>query len=212
MSLLLTPALQPDLPPRESAGWFTVDDLRAQDTALQNTARFPNAKLQATMDDAVSALEDAMHVAWVPRTWTGILNGTGTSRLFPPINNLRDVIAAEIDGQALDLSSVQAEAAFAVYRAQGWPRGVANITITIEHGYDAPPRRVRRAGLILAKLWALKGPIDDRATQIPAGDGGSLNLATPGIHGSTFGIPEVDEVAARYGLPDPATSTWLNLS
>jgi hypothetical protein len=49
------------------------------------------------------------------------------------------------------------------------------------------------------RTWLTKGPIDDRATGIPT-EGGTIPLLTPGVRGSTFGIPEVDAVVEQYGV------------
>ena len=65
-----------------------------------------------------------------------------------------------------------------------------DLTIGYEHGQ--PVADCRRICLILARQRLLHGPLDQRATQAPVEGGGSINLATPGLLGSRFGIPEVD--------------------
>jgi hypothetical protein len=75
------------------------------------------------------------------------------------------------------------------------------VVVGYEYGADEPPERVKRAVLLLAKNWLVNGPIDDRATAIPAGEaGGVITLATPGIRGANFGIPEVDAVVEQYRI------------
>ncbi len=69
-----------------------------------------------------------------------------------------------------------------------------------EHGLNAPDMTVSEAVLTLAKTHLVRGPITDRATQIPVDAGGVINLATPGLLGSWFGIPEVDAVATDNRL------------
>ena len=71
-----------------------------------------------------------------------------------------------------------------------------DLTIDYEHGQ--PVADVRRICLILARYRLLHGPLDQRATQAPVEGGGTINLATPGIQGSRFGIPEVDSFCDRH--------------
>jgi hypothetical protein len=60
---------------------------------------------------------------------------------------------------------------------------------------------VKEAAMLWVRELLVKGPVTDRATQIPTEDGGVINLATPGLFGSTTGIPAVDEVISEYRHP-----------
>lgn len=154
---------------------------------------------RAAMRDLVEqALEDACDVAFVPRTATETFSGSGGRLLVLPTTLVRTITTAADDGTPLDLADVKITGR-AAYRPGGWPQGTANLAVTWEHGHDLPPLRVKRAAMILTKVWLLKGPVDDRATQL-AGDYGTINLATPGMFGATFGVPEVDAVVTRYGV------------
>ena len=53
---------------------------------------------------------------------------------------------------------------------------------------------------MLAEHHIVQGPIDDRATQ-RASEFGPVNLATPGLFGSRFGIPVVDAFCQSYRIP-----------
>lgn len=181
--------------------YFTTADLRSMDTALADATRFPDARLDAMRALVEQSLEDVCDVAFEPRAATGVFSGDGSRMLELGVHRLRSVTAAVDDGQALDLAGVKVSGRL-VWRYDGWPLGVANLTVTYTHGYDAPPLRVKRAALILAKVWLLEGPVDARATQVPVGDGSTINLATPGVFGSTFGVPEVDAVVREYRVPD----------
>lgn len=185
--------------------YFTVDELRVQDTALQNETKYTDARLDEMRQLVEQAIEEAAEVAFVPREYTETLSGRGTQRVFTRWARLRSVTAAALDGVAVDVTPLRVTRRV-IYRPppDRWPAGVANVTVTYLHGWDAPPLRVKRAALILAKNWLLKGPIDDRATQIRDGDtGGLITLATPGVRGANFGIPEVDAVVADYAEPAP---------
>jgi hypothetical protein len=71
-----------------------------------------------------------------------------------------------------------------------------DLTIGYEHGQ--PVADCRRVALILARYRLMHGPLDQRATQMSVEGGGTINLATPGIQGSRFGIPEVDAFCDRH--------------
>lgn len=188
--------------------FFTTAELRAMDAALTDPAKFSDAQLELMRALVEQSLEDACDVAFEPRQSTGTpsrsagaFSGDGSRWLSLPVHMLRSVTAVGHDGQALDLAGVKISGRL-VWRYDGWPLGVANLTVTYTHGYDAPPLRVKRAALILAKVWLLAGPVDDRATQFATVDGSTINLATPGVLGSTFGVPEVDAVVRQYRVPD----------
>jgi hypothetical protein len=202
----LTVLAAPPAPP--PGAYFTTAELRAQDAALADPVRFPDAQLDAMRQLVEQSLEDACDVGFVPRASTatpsrtaGPFGGDGSRWLSLPVHMLRSVVSVTSDGQVLDLTGV-AVRGHCLWLYDGWPWGVANLTVTYSHGYDAPPLRVKRAALILAKVWLLEGPVDVRATQVSAGDGSTINLATPGVLGSTFGVPEVDAVVRQYRVPD----------
>lgn len=180
--------------------YFTAAELRALDTALTNTDKHPDAELEQVRDLVEQSIEDACHVAFVTRRRMVTVSGDGGRILVSPVTLPRAVTAAASLDESLDIAAVRVVDGVALYRPAGWPRGHANLTLTIEHGHDVPPLRVKSAALILAHTWLLKGPVSDRATQVPAtADGvGALNLATPGLLGSRFGVPEVDQVVREY--------------
>lgn len=71
-----------------------------------------------------------------------------------------------------------------------------SLTIGYEHGQ--PVADVRRICAMLARHRLLHGPLDSRATQMAVEGGGTINLATPGMLGSVFGIPEIDVFVQRH--------------
>ena len=70
-----------------------------------------------------------------------------------------------------------------------------DVVVGFEYGHPEPD--VRRVALILARYRLLNGPLDSRATSM-AVDGGTIQLLTPGVAGSVFGIPEVDAFIQRH--------------
>ena len=175
--------------------YFTVSEFRARYSDLTVADGYPDTTVEEYRVIAEEAFEDAAGVAFEPRTTTRTLYlDDFNDRLFLH-PRLRTVTAVLIDGTALtDLTGLRiSESTLAGYRWRG------QIVVTYTHGFDAPPARVKQAVMILAKTWMVQGPIDDRATQLGTEDG-PINLATPGILGSTFGIPEVDQTLRQYGM------------
>lgn len=187
--------------------YYTPGELRGRYSDLADRARWPDAELEENRQLVEESLERAARVAFEPRSATQTLSGHGHAYLRAMWPRLRRVLTAEVDGVALDPGATRVDGCYLVLAA-GWPEGVANVRVTYEHGYDEPPRRLRRAALILAKNWLIRGPIDDRATQVLGVEGGVINLATPGVFGSVFGLPEVDAVIADL-REDPPTGGVL---
>jgi hypothetical protein len=105
----------------------------------------------------------------------------------------------------LDGVEVDAASAFVpsgpgtIYYPASWTRGFNNYDIAYEHGWPTPPPRVSQAALRWARSILIDGPIDDRYTSV-SNDVGTFALATPGLRGSTTGLPEVDATIAAYSL------------
>lgn len=198
-----SPYTSPVLSPGGGSGpdYFTLDELRAMpDLALRS-----DEELEAMRALAQSSIEDACGVAFVPRAKTVSRRAHGTVLRPGPPRLLSVASVIGVDG-AIDLTDVTIAGGLLVM-PDGWPTD--ELTVTVEHGHDAPPLRVKSATMILAREWLLKGPISERRTQLPTESGGSINLATPGLLGSTFGIPEVDYVVKAYREDPPAFGTGL---
>jgi hypothetical protein len=185
--------------------YFTVDELRAADPKLTDDTKYPDENLEEARDYAEQAIEDAAHVAFVPRTATERISGLGVQNVYAAHYRVREVTELVIDGTTVtDLSTTKVAGSRRLWRQEGWPLGIVNVELTYEHGHDAPPKRIKAAALTLAKAYLLKGPLDDRVTRIisPA-TGDTEVLAVPGRGGSEFGIPEIDAAIARYREPQP---------
>jgi hypothetical protein len=176
--------------------------LAALKSDLQTPGNFTTDQLVAIRTLAEDALEDACGVAFVPRLRTETLSGTGAVTTILDRPYVRAIRSASIDGVALtstELLALRYSQSGTIYNASRWTAGWGNTVVVYEHGHSHPPERVSRACRLLAKTWLVRGPVDERATQM-ATEVGTINLATPGRFGSTFGIPEVDAVVAEYGL------------
>jgi hypothetical protein len=179
---------------------FSIADARAV-KPLENTTTFTTAKIVAARTLAEQALEDACGVAFVPRYTRETLTGYGATTLVARWPRVRTVRSATVDDTALtvgELADLKVLPSGEIYNPGRWTNGFASTVVAYEHGYDSPPLRVSRACLLLAKNWLVDGPIDDRATSLSTDDG-IVTLATPGLRGSTFGIPEVEAVVQEYG-------------
>ncbi len=174
---------------------------------LDNTTNYTDAALTAMRTTVEDALEDACGCAFVPRYDSATLNGDRTSllQLTPYLRRVRwasittaGVTTALTAGELLNLSVNPA----GFVSGYGWPTGYGNVTVGYEHGMDRPPERVRRAALLLAKVWLVSGPVDDRATSFSSAEtGATYSMVVPGRGGSTFGVPEVDAVVDQYRIP-----------
>lgn len=178
--------------------YFTAAELGARDGALEAKAVGELEELRVLAEDSI---EHAARVAFVPRVHTAVFSGRGVFELYAAHHRVRRIVTALVDGAVLDIAQARVVGDLRLWRPGGWPAGRANLLVTYEHGHDVPPPRIKQAALTLAKVWGLRGPVDARATQIETGDGSTINLATPGILGAQFGIPEVDQAVRAYGEP-----------
>ena len=182
---------------------FTIADARAD--SLIPASRVNDARLLEARSLAERQLEEACRLALARRR--DVLDGQVEAEAVrlpiaqPPWSTAAmQVVAADLDGATLD----QAERGRLIVHRWGqisnWARG-GHARVTIEHGPEIPPARARIAALTLTKSQLLEGPIDSRSLGIAVEGGGSIGLATPGLRGARFGIPEVDEFIAEYGWP-----------
>lgn len=180
---------------------FTIAQARAV-TPLNNATLYPTQTIVDTRTLVEQALEDACGVAFVPRYRKESFDGWGVTTLLAHQPRVTAIRSASLNGTALtvsDLALVGGNQNGRLYYVNTWTSGYGNYVVAYEHGYEQPPLRMTQAALLLAKNWLVKGPIDDRTTAFSTEDG-TFSLATPGLRGSTFGIPEVDAAVADYGL------------
>jgi hypothetical protein len=108
----------------------------------------------------------------------------------------------KVAGTALSVDQLAAlTVTSSLVNGYGWSTGFNNVTVGYEHGLDQPPQRLRRAALLLAKVWLLSGPVDDRTSTFTSTEGGTYSLVTPGRGGSMFGVPEVDAAVMDHRIP-----------
>jgi hypothetical protein len=183
---------------------FSIADARAL-KPLDSAVSYPTSQIVSTRLLAEQALEDACGVAFVPRYTYETVDGTGNWQLVTRWPKVTTIRSATVRSYGTVTTLAASDIALLTYGGAstggyGWPCGVGNVTVGYEHGYSAPPERVRRACLLLARNWLVTGPIDDRASTFSSADGGTFAMVTPGRGGSIFGIPEVDVVVQQYGM------------
>ncbi len=192
--------------------YFTASDARSGDTALSDTAKYPDAKLLARRAQVEAEIEMAADVAFVPRFTVVTIEGNGTNEIVGPamprvlrwatINYgaaTRDLTVSEIAGLRMERSGEIS------LLAGSWPEH-ALVTIGLEHGHDRPPHKIRDAAITLLRVRMNTGASNfpDRAERYQAVEGGTMYLSMPGAY--KIGIPEVDAAIATYGVRVPAVA------
>ena len=183
-----------DPPVATDAHYFDVDEFR-EETGLD--------EVEASDDDiernralAEEVLEHATGVAWLPRrAIESVRTDNGRWRLQHSfVRELEGMVYGEtsLDAAALAGQGVSSDGRYLI----GYTGGIPG-ELTYTYGFEVPPLRIRRAAMTATRIWTLRGPVDDRATQIAA-DGATINLSTPGVQGSITGIPEVDATIRAY--------------
>lgn len=178
---------------------FSIAEARGV-TPLNDTVKYPDARIIEVRTLVEEALEDACGVAFVPRFKRERVSGHGHGELALTQPRVIAIRSVKLDGVAVtDAATVIPSSAGVVYYPAYWTGGFGNYEVAYEHGYTTPPARVRHAALRLAKRWLIEGPVDDRATSMSTEDG-TFSLVTPGVRGALFDIPEVNAVVQQYGV------------
>lgn len=173
---------------------FNISDLRSVAAPLANTTTYPTVVLANVRASVEDAIESQLGYALVPRFGTKRFGvPLATVRLAPYLRSVRTISDY---GTAVDVADV-------TYDYTGYVSGYNFLSPSVfgfEHGLDAPSPQATAAALLLAKTWAIKGPIDDRTTSFTSDVGITSQLLTPGIGGSIFGLPAVDQWIATERL------------
>lgn len=175
---------------------FTISEFSAD---LANaTGSYTAAQKADARTYAETQIEKACGQAFVPRYERETLNGVTNGVLllkWPKVTAIRSVTVDDTAVTAADVVALREGMAYYT----GWTAGYGNVVIGYEHGQQVLDPGASEAALVLAKHKLIKGPIDERATQRST-EFGPVNLATPGLFGSRFGIPIVDAFVAENDL------------
>lgn len=180
--------------------YFTVAEFRAIDAAFANATKYPDADVIALRAMIEQAFEDKARCAFLPRSTTETLSGTGTCKLFLKPPKVTAVSAVTVDGTALTAGEI-AELVpndHVLYWESGWPVGYQNVTVAYTHGLTEVPLLIKRAALTLIKSFAPTNTtgLDPRATAVSTGD--MMYRITIAGRDGLFGIPEVDAWLEQY--------------
>jgi hypothetical protein len=189
---------------------FTVADARTI-KPLDSTTSYPTANIVAARTLAETALEEACIVPFVPTYFKCTLDGNGKTDILLPVTRPLTITSAVIDGTAATVSDITLYDTGNLFLGVGWSRDWSsaspasqarrgNIVITGTHGYAAPPPRVSRACLLLAKRFLVDSPVSDRATSLTTQDGTTQFLVTAGVRQAVFDIPEANAIVDQYGM------------
>lgn len=170
--------------------WFSIADARAQ-KPLEDTTKYPTAKIREKRQMAERALEAELHAAYVPRYEFEELrcpSGGYLAFTWPLVRTVRSISVDGIAWTGGQLAEVTV-LSHGIRLPRTWGTGV--ISVGYEHGFDSPGAEAPRIALRLARHYLVEGPGDDRAIRVDV-DSGSYLMSTPGMRGQRFGIPEVD--------------------
>lgn len=193
---------------------FQLSELGALKTGGSSTiaATYSAAEIATARLFAETELErECGEYGFVPRYSYETVNGDNgdTIRLTGwPIRTIRSVISTDTNGAqttytASQITGLRFQGGVVSNITSGWTAGYGNFTVGYEYGSDYPPSGASEAALILAKSRIVRGPVDDRATQQPS-EYGPINLATPGMFGSRYGLPAVDAFIRANKIPNIA--------
>lgn len=173
---------------------FGIAAVRGLASELANTTNYPSSTITDVREIVEDGFEEECNVSFRPRGRRISLDGVCDDTILLPDLEPTRIVAASIDGVALDVSKLTVYPDGRLHRSEGsWsaanPRGVA---VFYEYGLTTVPSRVRRAGLIWAKVLLTDGKLPERVTSYTTEDG-SFELSGIGEDRPT-GIPEVDRV------------------
>jgi len=141
---------------------------------------------------ATTQIEGACGVAFRPRYGKELLDGSGSTTLLVRQPQLRRILSAAVDGEAVDVDTLTVDPAGLVISPLRWTEGQANIEVAYVHGYEifGPAELPVRD---LASYLLTKSPTDwnERATSV-SNELGSYSLVTPGVRGASFPLPSVN--------------------
>lgn len=203
------------------ADYFTTAEGKATDPTF---AGLSDAVINAARSEVEDEIENSLcrGYAFVPRTNTVTLSGTGYTTLFLPHLYVRSVTAVRtwttdpavyVDLTAGELADITVNELGVIRRSTlgYWPAGYDNVTVTYTYGMDAPPARVKRAALLLFRYrvanatWRISSDTlavdaegNPTAEGLPAAQTSGRELVD-----SPSGIPLVDDLLRPYlgGVP-----------
>jgi hypothetical protein len=175
----------------EIVGGF-VTSLAAIKEKFGEDVKGGNPDVEAKREAALRAIEGACGVAFRPRYGKEILNGSGTEELLLAQPKLLRVLAASIDGEAVDVDELTLDPVGLLVNPSEWTEGSANVEVAYVHGHESfPPAELPVCDLAAYLLTPAPTDWDQRATSVSNAEG-TYSLVTPGVRGASFPLPSVN--------------------
>lgn len=182
-------------------------DLRAYDTVLANTTKYPTATLErwrVYVEDEFQAITLRPFIQrYGETTETDMVWGATTLLLCH--NLVTSIRSITVDGVAISTSNYHVDSGrVLVLEDMGFVAGTT-VVVKYTYGMTSVPLDIQDAALRRVRSKALdqSSGIPDRATSFQPGEGGTYSLAVPGRSGWDTAIPEVDVVLNRWSLRIP---------
>lgn len=184
--------------------YVSIDEIRALKN-LDDTAKFTDAELRAARSWFEAKFENHVGMAFVPRTATDRLNGTGSTTLRLNHWPVRSVTAVRVFSTSTTSTAYTAdELADITEDAPGYLRrwslgtfaaGLQNIEVDYTHGQESTPEDIKDAALVAIREKLLKDHSGDRGNR-------HLGVAQEGVFvrntKGPFFNDEVNDVADAY--------------
>lgn len=165
----------PSLLPQASADPF-VDDLEAAEAAVRGYCGWHVSPV---------IIEDV------------VLDGSGTSSLFVKSLRLVNVLAASVDGVALDVATLEWSEAGFLRLAGTFPDKLRSVRLTIEHGFNDVPDVVAIVRSIAARATASPtGVVREQAGAVSL----SMSLTAPGVSGGVVLMDHERRMLDKYRI------------
>ena len=188
---------------------FNLAEARAFDNAaLTSATDYPTATILAARDRISESFEQVCAVPFGLAYGREVLDGSGDDELWLSAGRVESVrsIKVRTAGTTTWTAYTAGELADVLVERNGrltretlgaflWGR--RNIAVEYEYGYQPVPEEIKRAS-----LWLLRDQL--AGTDLPrnaisqSSELGTFSLSVPGLRGSYYGLPQVDEVVNRY--------------
>lgn len=182
---------------------FTLIEARTADPEgkMKHEDRFKAEDLLQHRDRITDEFEQILGYSLGRRYKREIFSGDDTSTLWLYDREVWTIRAVEtLSGSTWtaftsdELSGIAAYPNGLLARRDGyWTSGERNVRIGYESGLQPIPLALKRAALIVLRSQAFTSALPSRAIS-EANQFGNITLATPGLRGSHYGLPEVDKV------------------
>lgn len=186
---------------------FTISEARAFESGtLENVTTYPQSRIEEDRARITDAFEDICGVSFIPRYRYVRLDSVRDAVELPDmyIQTIRSFeTRSGSDWTAYDqaaISDLLYDDTGQVWQECSWlSAGRQTVRVGYEYGYRTVPLEIHRAALrLLVSIYgSTQTNFPERATSM-SDEFGTFSLATPGLRGSHFGLPEIDAILNRH--------------